>query len=111
VSALTGRNVSALLDASERAWKSGQKTVGTAVLNKFLRDFQTDQPPLSASGRRFKIKYMTQAGVLPPTFRLFTSSSAAFAPASAKYFEQSLRRQFGFRGNPIRLILQSSGRS
>lgn len=108
VSALTGKNVVKLLDEAERVWASGQRTVTTVVLNKFLKEIHVTHAPLSKTGRRFKIKYMTQAGTLPPTFRLFGSSGGGFAPAYEKFFEQRLRREFGFEGNPIRLMLQSS---
>jgi GTPase len=108
VSALTGKNVVRLLDEADRVWLSGQTTVGTSALNKFIKDILANHAPLSKTGRRFKIKYMTQAGTLPPTFRLFTSSHVEFAPAYQKFFEQRLREEFGYEGNPIRLMLQSS---
>ncbi len=108
VSALTGKNVVRLLDEADRVWRSGQKTVGTAALNKFLKEIHAAHAPLSKSGRRFKIKYMTQAGTLPPTFRLFGGPGGGFAPAYEKFFEQRLRSEFGFEGNPIRLLLRST---
>ena len=108
VSALTGKNVVRLLDEAERVWMNGQKTVGTADLNRFLKDIHLTHAPLSKNGRRFKIKYMTQAGTLPPTFRLFGHAGGGFAPAYGKFFEQHLREEFGFEGNPIRLMLRST---
>jgi GTP-binding protein len=108
VSALTGKNVVSLLDEAERVWLNGQKTVGTADLNRFLKDIHVAHAPLSKNGRRFKIKYMTQAGTLPPTFRLFGHAGGGFAPAYEKFFEQHLREEFGFSGNPIRLMLHES---
>ena len=104
VSALTGRGVVRILEAAETAWRNGRRKAGTAALNRFLESIHLAHPPLAKTGRRFKIKYMTQAGVLPPTFRLFAGSRAGFAPAYEKFFEERLRRSFGFAGNPIRLI-------
>lgn len=51
---------------------------------------------------------MTQKGVLPPTFVLFSGSPSAFAPSYEKYFAERLREKFGLWGTPIKLILRSS---
>lgn len=106
VSALTGKRVIRLLDAAEAVWRAGNRTVGTAELNRFLDDIHRRNAPMTPSGRRFRIKYMTQAGVLPPSFRLYAGGKATFAPASAKHFENRLREAFGFEGNPIRIYFR-----
>ncbi len=107
VSALTGKRVTCLLDEAERVWRAGQERVSTPALNRFLQTIQNTQPPMAPGGRRFRIKYMTQTGVLPPTFRLFTGGRTSFAPAYAKFFEKRLREAFGFDGTPLRLVLRS----
>ena len=55
VSALTGKNVVRLLDEAETVWLNGQKTVGTADLNKFLKDIHADsraRSPRTGGGSR-----------------------------------------------------------
>lgn len=108
VSALTGKRVTQILDLAEKVYQNGLKRIGTSSLNKFLMDVHKTSPPLSKAGKRFKIKYMTQMGVLPPTFVLFTGSRTAFAPAHEKHFMQVMREKFGLWGTPIKLILRSS---
>ncbi len=108
VSALTGKRVIKVLDAAEEVWKAGSRTVGTAELNRFLDGVHRSNSPMNPSGRRFRIKYMTQAGILPPTFRLYAGRQAVFAPASARHFESRLREAFGFQGSPIRLFFKGS---
>jgi GTP-binding protein len=71
-------------------------------------DVHKTSPPLSKTKERFKIKYMTQKGVLPPTFVLFTGSRTAFAPAYEKHFMQVMRGKFDLWGTPIKLIIRSS---
>lgn len=65
------------------------------------------KPVFSSVGNRFKIKHMTQKGVLPPTFALFTNAKASFAPAFEKFFSQKMRETFDLWGTPIKLILGS----
>jgi GTP-binding protein len=108
VSALTGKRVTQILDLAEKVYRNGLKRIGTSGLNKFLESVQKTNPPLSNTRKRFKIKYMTQKGVLPPTFVLFSSSPAAFSPSYEKYFIERLREKFGLWGTPIKLILRSS---
>jgi GTP-binding protein len=110
VSALTGKRVTKILDLAEDVHRDAQKRVPTPQLNRFLEAIGTANPPVSPTGRRFKVRYMTQKGILPPTFVLFTSTGTSFAPAYEKFFVHKLRETFGFRGSPIKLILRSKKR-
>jgi len=51
---------------------------------------------------------MTQKGVLPPTFVVFSSRAVALLPAYERFFVQGLRERFGFRGSPVRLLVRRS---
>jgi len=106
-SALTGRGVSRLLETADRIFAGAQKRIPTARLNAFLAKVQAANPPVSRTGRRFRIKYMTQRGILPPTFLAFTGGTTAFSPSFEKYFHGRLRRVFGFEGTPLRIVLKS----
>ena len=106
VSALTGRHVTRILEEAERVFRNGRKMIGTAVLNKFVAVLNSEHPPMTRRGRRFSIKYMTQKTVLPPTFAAFASVREPMAPAYEKYLIQRMRREFGFEGSPIRILLR-----
>jgi len=107
VSALTGKRTMRILDLADKVFQSGLKKVGTARLNKWLASISAAKAPLSKTGKRFKIRYMTQKDVLPPTFVLFTNIQAALAPAYEKYFVQKMREAFDLWGTPIKLIPRS----
>jgi GTP-binding protein len=107
VSALTGKRVTRILDLAEDVYSRGQKWIPTGKLNKFVQSMNADFPPISTTGRRFTVKYATQKGVLPPTFVLFTTSPAVFAPAYEKSFVQKMRAAFGLEGTPVRLVMRS----
>ena len=109
-SALTGKRVTQIFDLAEKVYQAGQKRVSTPLLNKFLASVAGAGAPVSKSGRPLKIKYMTQAGILPPTFVLFTSARGSLSPAYEKHFIQKLRVAFDLWGTPIRVVLRS-GRS
>lgn len=108
VSALTGKRVVKIFDLAEEVYANGCKRVETPRLNKFLAFVNSRYPPLSKSKRKFKIKYITQKKILPPTFALFTHSRVLLAPSYEKYFIRLLQEKFDFRGTPIKLILKVS---
>jgi len=107
VSALTGKRTTKIFELAEQVFQSGRKRIGTPRLNTFLAHISSARDPLSSAGNRFKIKYMTQKSVLPPTFALFTNAKASFAPAYEKFFIQKMRETFDIWGTPIKLILKS----
>jgi GTP-binding protein len=108
VSALSGKGVVKILDEAEKVYMSGTKRIGTAKLNEFLERILRTRPPLARDKTRPKIKYMTQQGILPPTFVLFGHSRARLLPAYEKWFVQALRDTFDLRGTPIRVFIRES---
>jgi GTP-binding protein len=106
VSARTGQRVVRILDAAETVYKNARKKVPTPSLNQFLNWVTSAHPPLSSKRSRIKIKYMTQTGICPPTFLLFTHSGSGLAKAWEKFFLQQIRNKFGFSGTPLRLRLK-----
>lgn len=108
VSARTGQRIVKILDTAEQVYKGATTQVGTSKLNDFLAKTAEEQPPRLKNGARTKLRYMTQKGVLPPTFILFLGSRGPLAPAYEKYFLEALRREFGFTGTPLRLVVRTS---
>ena len=106
VSALTGKGVVKILDLAEKVHLNASRKIGTHRLNDFLAWVTVSHLPLGKNKKRVKIKYMTQKGILPPTFVLFTHSCLSLAPSSEKYFVQCLRERFNYWGTPIRLFLR-----
>jgi GTP-binding protein len=106
MSALSGKRVVKILDLAEVIHAKGRNKLSTNRLNKFLVWINENHPPLSKKKRKMKIKYMTQAAVLPPTFILFTHSKASLSPSYEKHFIHLLRERFDFSGSPVRLVLK-----
>jgi GTP-binding protein len=110
ISALTGKRILKILDLSDEVYANAKKKVRTSQLNSFLIWMNESHPPVSKKGRRLKVKYMVQKGILPPVFILFSRSGASLDPSYEKFFVKSLRKQFGFQGTPIRIELNKRGR-
>ncbi len=107
ISGLQGRNIDRLMGAIfkiEQAWNTH---ISTAKLNRWLGAVVEQHPPPAVSGRRVKMRYMTQAKMRPPSFIVFGNRSEAVPMSYQRYLINSLRETFSMPGTPIRLWLRS----
>lgn len=106
ISARTGRRVVKILDLADEVYRQGLRKIPTPQLNRFMRQLIVERPPLSRTKKRMKLRYITQVGVLPPTFLVFTSSRLSLSPTYEKFFLHKLEEHFDFSGTPLRLYLK-----
>jgi GTPase len=108
LSALTGAGVDRLLPAVRAAHEVWNKRVPTGELNRWFKHaLETHQPPL-VSGRRLKLRYLTQAKARPPTFVVFGTRAEQTPEDYSRYLVNSLRETFDLPGTPIRLQLRGT---
>jgi GTP-binding protein len=100
VSAATGKGVEKIFATLEEVAAERRKRIPTAEMNRFLKyiDFERASVP---ARQQVKIYYMTQAGVSPPTFVLFTNRKVKLHFSYQRFLENQLRKAFGFAGSPI----------
>jgi GTP-binding protein len=108
VSAITGHGLDKLLQACFDAVEIWSKRVSTGQLNRWLTRVLEQHPPPAVSGRRIKIKYVTQAKARPPHFTMFGNQLDALPDSYVRYIVNSLRESFDLPGTPIRVSLKNS---
>jgi GTP-binding protein len=106
VSALKGDGLDRLMETVLAIHKTWNARVPTAALNRWLAAMTARHPPPAVSGRRIKLKYLTQSKTRPPTFYLSCSRPEALPEAYRRYLVNGLREDFGLAGVPIRLMLR-----
>jgi GTP-binding protein len=106
VSGVTGEGLDKLMEAILRAHTIWNKRVSTARLNRWLPGILERHPPPAVSGRRIKLRYLTQAKARPPSFVAFCSRPEALPDAWRRYLVNALRHDFSLPGVPIRLTLR-----
>ncbi|CAN5807641.1 ribosome biogenesis GTPase Der [soil metagenome] len=106
VSALTGQGLDRLRAAVVRAHAVWNARVPTARLNAWLAEQVAAHPPPAPSGRRVRLRYMTQVKARPPTFVVFASVPEAVPEDYRRFLVNGLRRDFDMPGTPIRLHLR-----
>ena len=108
ISALTDMGVDKLLPAVRRAHAVWNTRLPTAALNRwFEQALERHQLPL-VSGRRLKLRYITQAKARPPTFVAFGTRAEQLPEDYQRYLVNSLREAFELPGTPIRLQLRGT---
>ncbi|AEQ51035.1 GTP-binding protein EngA [Pelagibacterium halotolerans B2] len=103
MSGLQGRNIDKLMKAIFEIERTWNVKIRTAKLNRWLSAMTEHHPPPAVSGRRLKLRYMTQAKTRPPSFIIFASRPDALPKAYQRYIVNGLREDFKLPGTPIRL--------
>ena len=106
VSGLSGDGMDKLLAAVVKADETWNRRIPTAALNRWLGDTVDRHPPPAVSGKRLRLRYMTQPKARPPSFIAFCSRPDALPDAYRRYLLNSIREAFDLPGTPIRLTLR-----
>ncbi|HEX4193630.1 MAG TPA: ribosome biogenesis GTPase Der [Stellaceae bacterium] len=106
LSAKSGAGIDKLMPAVLGAYEVWNRRVPTPQLNRWLEEAQSRNPPPLVSGRRLRLRYMTQANIRPPTFALFASKPGDLPDSYRRYLVNMLRDSFDLPGVPIRMMLR-----
>lgn len=93
LSAAKGQGVKQILPLIRACYDSASKRATTGELNRFVETLKIEPP--------IKIYYITQAGIRPPTFILFTDKRGALHFSAERFIVNRFREKFGFRGTPV----------
>lgn len=111
ISALTGQRVDKILPLVLRADEARSRRIPTSQLNDFFEKAiaqprgGTAPSPSKGGMSRLRIQYLTQAGIRPPTFVVFTSGGKPGLHFSyERYLVNRLREEFDFFATPLRIV-------
>jgi GTP-binding protein len=111
ISALTGQRVERVLPLALRANEARNRCIPTSQLNTFF-ERNVSQPrggataaPVKGGVSRLHVQYMTQVGVRPPTFVVFTAGGKPGLHFSyERHLQNRLRDEFDFFATPLRIV-------
>ena len=106
ISALTGRGLERLREAileMETIWNT---RFPTAKLNRWLEAKVQAHPPPAPSGRRIRLRFMTQIKARPPSFMVSCSRPEDLPESYTRFLVNGLRSDLGMQGVPIRLVMR-----
>ena len=110
ISALTGQRVPRLLPLAVRADGARSLRIPTSQLNDFFARAiaapraPTAPAPVKGGRSRLRVQYVTQVGVRPPRFVVFTAGGKGRLHFSyERYLQNRLRKEFDFFATPLRI--------
>ena len=111
ISALSGQRVDRILPLAIRANEARNRRIPTSQLNAFF-DRAIAQPrggatpaPVRGGVSRLHVQYLTQVGVRPPTFIVFTAGGKPGLHFSyERHLQNRLREEFDFFATPLRIV-------
>ncbi len=106
LSGLAGSGIDPLMRAVVQVYETWNRRISTAKLNQWLGEALEANPPPAVSGRRIKIRYMTQVKSRPPHFAVFGNQLDALPKSYTRYLVNGLREAFELPGTPIRVSLR-----
>jgi len=111
ISALTGQRVEKILPLVIKADEAQNRRIPTSQLNDFFEKAiaqprgGTAPSPAKGGMSRLHVQYLTQAGIRPPTFVVFTSAGKPGLNYSyERYLVNRLREEFDFFAAPLRVV-------
>ncbi len=100
VSAETGQRLNKLFSLVDQVNRARYTRVSTGELNAFLQKVALNKASIPAN-KQVKVHYMTQVGVAPPVFALFTNRQSKIHFSLERYLVNQIRSRFGFEGTPL----------
>ncbi|HRK70224.1 MAG TPA: ribosome biogenesis GTPase Der [Micropepsaceae bacterium] len=108
LSAARGEGLERLMDAVFEMNEVWNRRVPTNALNRWLEHALERHPPPAVSGRRIRLRYMTQVKARPPTFAVFGNQLDKLQDEYLRYLINGIRENFGFAGVPVRIHLRNT---
>ena len=100
ISALEDKGIQQVFSSLHQGFQATRRRISTSELNRFMESVDWDRATYPGA-RRPKIRYVTQAGVAPPTFVFFITGRDKFHFSFERFLINQLRAAFGFEGTPL----------
>ncbi len=103
VSGRSGDGLDGLMRAIMSVHATWNRRISTSKLNRWLADATQRTPPPAVSGRRIRLRYMTQPKARPPYFVIFGNQLDQLPKSYERFLINGLRETFELPGVPLRI--------
>jgi GTP-binding protein len=87
-------------------FKNRTQKIPTSKLNEVMLEAIERNGPPAIKGKYIKIKYVTQLPTHSPVFAFFCNLPQYIKDPYKRYLENQLRKEFDFKGVPIRVVFR-----
>lgn len=111
VSALTRKRIFKIVELVDFVSDQHNRRIQTSELNQVINEAMLLNPLPGGGGKKIKIYYAAQVQTAPPTFVFFANYPEKVHFSYLRYLDNVLRKNFGFEGTPIKLIVRKREKS
>ena len=101
LSAKTKKRLHTLMPEIIKVYNNSKREVKTSILNDVITDAVLMKSPPSYKGKRLKIYFTSQTGIVPPKFTFHVNNKGLVHFSYERYLENKIRENFDFEGTPI----------
>jgi GTP-binding protein len=105
-STLSKQRLHKALEKTMEVFENRNQKIPTSVLNDYIQDIITTNPPPAIKGKHIKIKFATQLPTHSPSFAFFCNLPQYIRDSYKRFLENKLRQRFNFEGVPIRIFFR-----
>lgn len=109
LSAKTKKRIHTLMPEIDKVYENSKREIKTSVLNDVIRDAVSLNQPPSYKGKRLKIYFVNQSGIMPPKFTFSVNNKGLVHFSYERYLDNKLRENFDFEGTPITIQFKNRG--
>jgi GTP-binding protein len=110
ISAKLGWDIDRILPQAWQVWRAGQQRLPDSAVKGVIDQAVGSHPPPRGGSKQLRIARAHQDKSSLSTFVLRVNDPQLVHFSYRRYLENELRRNFGFRGTPLRLIFTGSAR-
>ena len=107
-SALTGKGLEKLFDATEKLHSKLTKRISTSQLNDFFVQVIRQAPAPLHGTKTVKFYYLTQTHQVPPSFIAFANHPDGVDSGYRRFLSKRIKERFELEGVPIRIFVMKS---
>jgi GTP-binding protein len=108
VSGKTGKGIDQLIGAAFEIRENWSRRVPTGELNRWFERAVDANPPPAPSGKRIKLRYITQVKSRPPSFVIFGTRVDYLPESYRRYLLNSMRRDLKLGPVPLRMTMRAT---
>ena len=107
ISATQKKNIFKAIEKVKEVFENRTRRIQTSKLNNIVLPIIKSHPPISRSGQKIKIKYITQLPKKNIVIAFFCNNARDIKAEYKRFLEAKIREHFNLEGVPIKLVFKN----
>ena len=107
ISAIQKKNIFRAIEKVKDVFENRTRRIQTSKVNNIVLPIIKSHPPISRSGQKLKIKYITQLPTQNIVIAFFCNNARDIKAEYKRFLETRIREHFNLEGVPIKLVFKN----